>query len=124
MPATIAIAGRSLVIGVGEDGGFGAAPSRIEVPLSHVVAAEAAREAARRWLGGVSLGGTRIPGAIAPGWFHAHDEWVFWEVRDPERAIRIDVRDERFDRIVVDVEDPEAQLERIRAASERATRSA
>lgn len=120
--ASIAIKSGRLVVGIGEDGFPGTGPSRLEVPLDHVLGAESATLAARRWLDGVRLGGTHIPGPISAGWFRSHDSWAYWEVRDPRRAIRIDVSDEPYDRIVIEVEDPDAELIRIREASPRAGR--
>jgi len=40
----------------------------------------------------------------------------FWDVRDPERAVIIHLADERFARLVVEVDDPEASAAAIRQA--------
>src|SRR5215204_7715352 len=90
--------------------------SRLEIPLSHVSGAEAAAEVARRWWQGLRSGGTHVPGVITAGTFHQEGERVFWDVHDPEKAIVIRLRDERYERLVIEVEDPSATVAAIREA--------
>jgi hypothetical protein len=47
-----------------------------------------------------------LPGMIAAGQVRQDGRWAFWDVHDPERAVIIDLADERYDRLVVD--DPRA----------------
>jgi hypothetical protein len=63
--------------------------SHLEIPLSHVLGAEADPEVARRWWQGIRSGGTHVPGVITAGTFHQEGERVFWDVHDPGRAIVI-----------------------------------
>jgi hypothetical protein len=42
--------------------------------------------------------------------------WAFWDVRDPERAVIIDLEDERYARLVIEVDDPAATAAAIRRA--------
>jgi hypothetical protein len=90
--------------------------SRLEIPLSHVSGAEAAQEAARSWWQGIRSGGTHVPGVITAGTFHQEGERVFWDVHDPEKAIVIRLRDERYARLVIEVEDPPATVAAIQEA--------
>ena len=90
--------------------------SRLEIPLSHVSGAEAAPEVARRWWQGLRSGGTHVPGVITAGTFHQEGERVFWDVHDPEKAIVIRLRDERYERLVIEVEDPPATVAAIQEA--------
>jgi hypothetical protein len=48
-------------------------------------------------------------------------EWAFWDVRDPERAVIIHLADERFARLVIEVDEPEASAAAIRQAIAGAT---
>jgi hypothetical protein len=41
---------------------------------------------------------------------------VFWDVHDPDKAIGIDLRDERYARLVIEVSDPKDEISRIMAA--------
>jgi len=90
--------------------------SHLEIPLSHVSGAKAAPEVARRWWQGIRSGGTHVPGVIMAGTFHQEGERVFWDVHDPEKAIVIGLMDERYTRLVIEVEDPPATVAAIQAA--------
>lgn len=90
--------------------------SRLEIPLSHVSGAEAAPEVARGWWHGIRTGGTKVPGVITAGTFHQEGERVFWDVHDPEKAIVIRLRDERYARLIIEVEDPLATVAAIQEA--------
>jgi hypothetical protein len=90
--------------------------SHLEIPLPHVSGAEAASEVARRWWQGIRSGGTHVPGVITAGTFYQEGERVFWDVHDPEKAIVIRLRDERYERLIIEVEDPPTTVAAIRAA--------
>jgi hypothetical protein len=90
--------------------------SHLEIPLSHVLGAEADPEVARRWWQGIRSGGTHVPGVITAGTFHQEGERVFWDVHDPEKAIVIGLRDERYARLVIEVEDPPTTVAAIQEA--------
>ena len=90
--------------------------SHLEIPLSHVAGAQADPEVVRRWWQGIRSGGTHVPGVITAGTFHQEGERVFWDVHDPEKAIVIRLRDERYARLVVEVEDPPTTVAAIQEA--------
>ena len=90
--------------------------SHLEIPLSHVLGAEADPEVARKWWQGLRSGGTQVPGVIMADTFHQEGERVFWDVHDPEKAIVIRLRDEKYARLVIEVEDPPTTVAAIRAA--------
>ena len=87
--------------------------SRLEIPLEHI---SGVRTAADERVGGIRAPGTYIPGVITAGTFLQEGSWVFWDVHDPERAIAIDLHDERFTTLVVEVADPEASIRDIERA--------
>ena len=88
--------------------------SRLEIPLAHVVNAEADPELARGWWQGIRSGGTQVPGVITAGTFHQEGERVFWDVHDPEKTVVIRLKDERYSRLVIEVEDPPSTAAAIR----------
>ena len=90
--------------------------SRLEIPLAHVVDAECDPEIAREWHKGIRAGGTHVPGVITAGTFYRDGERVFWDVHDPERAVMIQLRDERYARLVIQVENPHATAVAIQGA--------
>ena len=80
--------------------------SRLEIPLAHVVGAEVDPEIAREWHKGIRAGGTHVPGVVTAGTFYQEGERVFWDVHDPEQTVVIQLRDERYARLVIEVDDP------------------
>ena len=67
---------------------------------------------------GVKAPGTSIPGVIRAGTFHQDGKRVFWDVHDPEKTIVIDLHDERYDQLIVEVADPRSAVEQIAKAIE------
>jgi hypothetical protein len=85
--------------------------SRLEIPIEHVAAV---RRAADERVKGIRLPGTHIPGLITAGtYYEANEKPVFWDVCDQEKAIAIDLQDERFSTVVIEVADPEASIREI-----------
>ena len=114
--AEVVLAQDSLIVHVEGMDRLWSLRSRLEIPLAHVVGAEADPEVARgRWQG-IRSGGTRVPGVITAGTFHHEGERVFWDVHNPGKAIAIGLRDERYAMLVVEVEDPEATVATIQEA--------
>lgn len=90
--------------------------SRLEIPLAHVAGARVTPGVRMSWKT-LRLGGTMFPGVIAAGRFYELGcGLVFWDVRDPEQAITIKLRDERYQQLVIEVDDPPETVERIRQA--------
>ena len=97
----------------------------LEVPLAHVKSAEvgvapAAREQLRHSL---RVPGTSLPGIVTAGSYVEDGRWMFWNIHSGERAVTIWIEHERYDAIVVDVEDPAAIVERINARLATAKRT-
>jgi hypothetical protein len=53
---------------------------------------------------------------ITAGTFYQLDGAVFFDVHDPERTIVIDLEHEHYSRLVLEVDDPEAVVARLRSA--------
>jgi len=90
--------------------------SSLEIPLVHIAGVRADPEAARRWYHGIRMPGTNVPGVITAGTFYQDGKRVFWDVHEPEKTIVIDLHDERFNQLVVEVDDPEAAVRLIQKA--------
>ena len=90
--------------------------SQLDIPLVHIRDVRHDPEAASGWWHGIKLPGTSIPGMITAGTFYQHDgRRVFWDVHNPERSIVIQLNDERFDQLIVEVNDPLFAVEQIKA---------
>ena len=90
--------------------------SQLEFPLSHIASVRVDPEPARGWWHGLRIPGTQIPGIITAGTFYQLDGAVFYDVHDPDRTIVLELNHEHYKRLVIEVEDPEAVVERLNAA--------
>ena len=77
--------------------------SRLEFPLEHVMDVRSAEDDP---VGGVRMLGTHLPGLITAGTFLQEGHRVFWNVHDPAKAIAVDLRDEDYSRLIIEVADP------------------
>lgn len=59
---------------------------------------------------GVRAPGSHVPGLITAGTFHQDGERVFWDVRDASKAVVVELADERYARLVLQVDDPRAAV--------------
>lgn len=81
--------------------------SQLEIPLAHIESVRVDPEAARGWWHGLRLPGTQIPGVITAGTFFQCGDMVFYDVHDPEQTVVIELKHERYTRLVIEVEDPQ-----------------
>lgn len=113
--ATITIDADNLVVHVQGLDKLWALKSQLTIPLAHVRGATADPGITREpkgWRGP----GAHIPGVIVAGTFHHDGQRVFWDVHDNAKAIVIELHDDTYQRLVVEVPDPRATI----AAIERA----
>ena len=91
--------------------------SRLDIPLSHVMGAQVDPELGHpEWWKSLRFTATQIPWVVSAGTFYHEGERVFWDVRDPEKVVVIRLRDERYARLVIGVEDPPATVRAIQEA--------
>jgi hypothetical protein len=90
--------------------------SSLEIPLVHIAGVRADPEIARGWYHGIRMPGTNVPGVITAGTFYQDGKRVFWDIHRPEKTIVIDLHDERFNQLVIEVADPGAAVKLIQSA--------
>jgi hypothetical protein len=90
--------------------------SSLEIPLVHVAQVRADPAVAHGWYHGIRAPGTSIPGVITAGTFYQDGKRIFWDVHKPENTIVIELHDERYDELIVEVADPKHAVEMIKAA--------
>ena len=90
--------------------------SQLEFPLSHIRGVRVDPEAATGWWHGIKLWGSNIPGILTAGTFYQNGRVVFYDVHDPARTIVIELDHEHYDRMVVEVGDPDREARKIRQA--------
>jgi hypothetical protein len=90
--------------------------SSLEIPLAHIAGVRADADVARGWWHGIRMPGTNVPGVITAGTFYQDGNRIFWDVHNPEKTIVIDLHDERYNKLVVEVNDPQMAVSLIQAA--------
>jgi len=88
--------------------------STLEIPLRHITGARADASVAHGWWHGFKMAGADIPGILLAGTFYQHGKRIFWDVHNPDNTIVIELRDERYGELIVEVADPTAAVELIR----------
>ena len=86
--------------------------SRLEIPLENVIDVRPADDDA----GGVRMLGTHVPGVVTAGMFLQEGSWVFWDVHNPAKAIAVDLRDERYSKLIIEVADPAETISALKNA--------
>ena len=107
----VSISGGKLIINVQGLHKIWALKSRLEIPVDHI---SAVRHAADERVRGIRLPGTFVPGLITAGtYYESGGKRVFWDVLDHEMAIAIELHDESFSTVIIEVADPEASIREI-----------
>jgi hypothetical protein len=110
--ATISIDGSDLTINVQGLDKLWTLKSQLTIPIAHVRGATADPGIVaepKGWRGP----GTHLPGVIVAGTFHQDGQKVFWDVHDKNKAVVIELENDTFQRLVVEVDDPRATVELI-----------
>ncbi|MEU7874346.1 hypothetical protein [Dactylosporangium sp. NPDC049140] len=116
--ATVNIDGDTLVVEIEGLDKLWALKSRLAIPLANVRGATADPGIAREPRG-IRAPGAYIPNVITAGTFHLDGEKVFWDVHDARKAVVIELADERYARLVIEVEDPRAVVALVEKAVSR-----
>lgn len=94
--------------------------SRLAIPLAHIRGARTDTEVAHGWWHGFRAPGTQIPGIITAGTFYQHGKRIFWDVHDPDNTVVVELADERYDELIIEVADPAVTVALLAAAIGRA----
>jgi hypothetical protein len=85
--------------------------SELTVPRSHITEVRQDPEAAKR-LEGIRAGGTSLPGIVKAGTFYLDHQGShkpsFIDVANPDNVVVITLRDEEYQQLIVEVDDPVA----------------
>jgi len=114
--ALISIDGDDLVVEIEGLDKLWALKSRLVIPLANVRGATADAGAAKEPKG-LRAPGTHVPGILVAGTFHVNGERVFWDVHDATKAVVIELADQRYTRLIVQVPDPRATVALIEGAA-------
>jgi hypothetical protein len=113
---TLNIEGSTLILEVQGWDKLWAMKSRLEISLAHIKGVHIDPDLKIGWYGGLKMPGTEIPSVFRAGTFYVQNDWVFWDVRHPEQAIIIDLADERYAKLIVEVQDPQIAVQQLQDA--------
>ncbi|MEW2098642.1 hypothetical protein AB0882_20445 [Streptomyces sp. NPDC012485] len=107
--ALIRIADDNLVVVMEGLDKFWAFKSCLTIPLANVRGATVDPGIATDFKG-IRAPGSHLPGVIIAGTFHHDGDKVFWDVKDASKAIVVELADEEYTRLVLQVDDPRAAV--------------
>jgi hypothetical protein len=90
--------------------------SRLEIPLGHIKGAAADPQPAMGWFQGLKLAGTDLPNFFKAGTFYQEGGLIFWDVRNPENTIAVELEHEHYKQLIIEVADPSAAVKLITSA--------
>lgn len=90
--------------------------SHIDIPLRNVQGIRRDPDRVRQRWSGLRAPGTWIPGFVKAGTFHKDGKSVFFDVHDPASTVIIELRDERYSELVLEVAEPERVVAEVSAA--------
>ena len=111
----LSISGGNLVLHVRGADKLWSFKSSLEIPLAHIAEIRADPSVAHGWYHGIRMPGTSIPGVITAGTFYQHGQRVFWDVHNPDNTVVIELKDERYNELIVEVADPQAAVEFVKS---------
>ena len=88
--------------------------SSLEIPLAHIVEIRADPAIAHGWWHGLRMPGTNIPGVLTAGTFYQDGKRVFWDLHDPAETVVMELKDERYNELIVEVADTAAAIKLLR----------
>ncbi|MFL5626376.1 MAG: hypothetical protein ACJ788_12360 [Ktedonobacteraceae bacterium] len=100
--------------------------NRLEIPLKHTIRAKIDPQWVREhhligehaWRGSV-----QVPGIISTGMYYQDSGKVFWDVHDPDMAVVIELKDDQYSCLVLQVDDPAFTVSQINQAVGASTES-
>ena len=101
---------------------FWAMKREIRVPLNHIVGMREAPSPSIGWFDGFKLFGTSFPNRFRAGTFYQQGGKVFWDVRQGEKVLVVDLKDENYKKLILEMDSPASAIRMIKDATERRKR--
>ena len=92
----------------------------IKIPFRHIREMRPDPNPPMGWWGaGLKLLGTDIPNRLKAGTFYANGGLEFWDVQHPEKTLVVELQNEKFKKLVIEVESPAGAIKLINDAIAR-----
>lgn len=90
---------------------------RLKIPLAHIKWVLVDPDIVTGLWQGVRTPGRRVPGLLIAGTFYNAGKCSFWDVRNKQNAIVVELAGESYHRLIIEVKDPSAEVARLQAAT-------
>ncbi len=87
----------------------------ITIPLEHVLSVSTDRISWKPFEQ-IKVAGTSLPGVIKDGMFLSSDGLLFFEMHNPDKCITVSLKNEKYKKIIFEVDDKESIAKTIRDA--------
>jgi PH (Pleckstrin Homology) domain-containing protein len=87
--------------------------SQLSIPLEHITAIRVDSEILKGWFHGLRVPGVSIPHFLIAGTYYQDGKRVFWDVHHPQEAVVISLNHEKYNELVIEVEDPGAFVKEV-----------
>lgn len=84
--------------------------SELTIPFDHITGVHADLDSLNGWKG-LRVPGTYIPFVISAGTFRKLYSKDFWDVTDAKKALIVELKDEAYDKLFIEVADTEAAIQ-------------
>ncbi len=85
--------------------------SQLTIPIHHILNVYQDINYVTKWWKGWRMPGTDIPTILTAGTFYNDGNKIFWDVSDSEKCIIIDLKDESYNQLIIEVENPFEAIE-------------
>jgi hypothetical protein len=115
MSGTVKIEGKNIVFEIHGVDAILALKRSITIPLEHVVSVSTDKVP---WgpFQQLKVAGTGFPGVIKDGLYLSNDGLLFFEMHHPDKCITVSLNNERYKKIIFEVQDKESVAKAIRDA--------
>lgn len=90
--------------------------SKMNIPLKNIVSVAPYKGEYNTCFKGIRAPGVNIPGCVTAGTFYQKGQKIFWDVKNCNKSIMIELKNNSFTRIIVEVDDPDESIKNIQAS--------
>lgn len=88
--------------------------SELKIPADHITDAYPNKQNLN-WMLALRMPGTHIPGLITAGTYIVKDGTIFCDVVNHSKSIAVELHDEYYKKLIIEVEDPQSAIELLKA---------
>ena len=115
MSSTVKIEGKNIIFEINGVDVILALKRTITIPLEHIVSVSTDKVPWEPFQQ-LKVAGTSFPGVIKDGLYLSNDGLLFFEMHHPDKCITVSLNNEKFKKIIFEVQDKESVAKTIRDA--------